>query len=115
MLGEIQTSAVHMSIRTGKAIRVAVKPNFFITIPVPNNENKKEIVFVVCECKMCICVSSRETRYAFVCMGERRCIVCYYEIYSCRGRRTGQEKGSSTRVGRSLEHRQASSVRQIIT
>jgi hypothetical protein len=63
MLGEIQTSAVHMSIRTGKAIRVAVKPNFLITIPVPNNENKKEIVFVVCECKMRICVSSRETIY----------------------------------------------------
>jgi hypothetical protein len=40
-----------MSMRTGKAIRVAVKPNFFITIPVPNKENKKEIVFVVCEYK----------------------------------------------------------------
>lgn len=48
MFGATHTRAVQMSINTGNAIRVAVKPNFFITIPVPNNENKKEIVFVVC-------------------------------------------------------------------
>lgn len=47
MLGDTHTSAVHTNMRAGNAIKVAVSPNFLITIPVPNKENKNEIVFVV--------------------------------------------------------------------
>ena len=49
MFGAIHTRAVQINIKTGNAINVAVRPKFLITIPVPNNENKKEIVFVVCD------------------------------------------------------------------
>lgn len=45
--GQIQTRTVQMSNKTGKAIKVLVNPNFLITIPVPNNENRKEIELVV--------------------------------------------------------------------
>jgi hypothetical protein len=47
ILGDTHTSAVQTNIRAGNAIKVAVSPNFFITMPVPNKENKNDIVFVV--------------------------------------------------------------------
>ncbi len=47
-MGATQTSSVQTSISTGKAISVLVSPNRLITMPVPNSENRKEIVLVVC-------------------------------------------------------------------
>ena len=47
IFGDTHTRAVQTNIKTGNAINVAVSPKCLITVPVPNNENKKEIVFVV--------------------------------------------------------------------
>jgi len=47
ILGAVQTKAVQIRRRTGKAINVQVNPNRLITNPVPNNEKMKDILFVV--------------------------------------------------------------------
>ena len=46
--GETHTSAVQMSISTGKESIVAVRPKFSMTKPVPNSEKAKEIELVTC-------------------------------------------------------------------
>lgn len=43
----VHTITVHMSIRAGKAMSVAVRPKRWMTIPVPKSENRNEIEFVV--------------------------------------------------------------------
>ena len=47
IFGAVQTKAVQIRRRTGKAINVQVNPNRLITNPVPNNEKMKDILFVV--------------------------------------------------------------------
>ena len=46
--GETHTSAVQMSMSTGKESIVAVRPKFSMTKPVPNSEKAKEMELVTC-------------------------------------------------------------------
>ena len=46
ILGATHTKTVHPNSKTGKAIKVAVRPNFLITKPVPKSENRKDIELV---------------------------------------------------------------------
>jgi hypothetical protein len=48
MVGEIHTSSVHTKTNMGNNINVIVNPHRFMTNPVPNSENKKDMLFVVC-------------------------------------------------------------------
>lgn len=47
MFGADQTKAVQMSRRSGNMISVHVSPNLLMTNPVPNKENKNDMLFVV--------------------------------------------------------------------